>query len=581
MAVNPSTGVVTQQEYFEPYTYRAMDAADRDLGSGGVCLPDPGTFIGGGVARLAITVGKNGVAYIMNADDLGGYMLGTGGRDAVIQTITMPRGGSVFGQAGTYPLEGGYLYVTPVNYATQVYSLGFTSSGIPAFTLVAQTPDISTVRVGAGPAKITTYKGQAGTGILWVVDPDAGIRAYHAVPLDGLMTKINLPASPSVSKFQRPAFGDGWYYISTSDSQILAFGSPVALPLTCTSPVDFGSVPIGTSLTLNVTCTAKIAITKLNGIVLGSSLYTASNSSLPTGKLATGSSFSFPVTFDLTNHQLDAGSTSSPTVAPGVQTTSIEILTVNAVTGNAPQQPVTLTGTSISAAPFISMDPVQVDFAGIVAVSAAAETGSDSTFIISNVGMADMTILGPAYTNTSISLLTSIFYNLTSVTTSSGIVTTFDSNGIFTSTNMPLAGTVIKGGASITVSANFQSDITGNFYTMLMIYSDGGNDYTVFTGSAAMVSVALLEYSNGEGGWNTIPHCTDTIDGCTYEIDFAPSGVLVSELNKLNGLPKRTILQWEVLCIYRLRLRKLRLCPLCSRLRPLRRLQVSATPKAL
>jgi hypothetical protein len=64
---------------------------------------------------------------------------------------------------------------------------------------------------------------------------------------------------------------------------------------------------------------------------------------------------------------------------------------------------------------------------------------------------------------------------------------------------------------------------------MLQVYTDGGNAYTVFTGSAATVPIALLEYSNGEGGWNTIPHCADTTTGCTYEIDFAPSGGLTTQ----------------------------------------------------
>jgi hypothetical protein len=241
MAINATTGAVTQQDYFEPYTYLAMDAGDRDLGSGGVILPDPGTFSGGGVARMAITVGKNGVGYVMNADNLGGYKLGSGGTDAVIQTLSMPGGGSVFNNAGTYPLEGGYLYITPVGYPTLVYSLGFTSSGLPAFTLVAQTNESSAARVGTGPATITTLNGQAGTGILWVIDPDAGLRAYNAVPVNGVMTQINLPASPAVSKFQRPAFGDGRYYISTSNGNILVIFTPsqvILPPLTYVRPMD-------------------------------------------------------------------------------------------------------------------------------------------------------------------------------------------------------------------------------------------------------------------------------------------------------------------------------------------------------
>ncbi|KAH8778289.1 hypothetical protein F5882DRAFT_501593 [Hyaloscypha sp. PMI_1271] len=313
MAVNASTGIVTQADYFEPYTYTAMDAGDRDLGAGGVILPDPKTFNGGGIQRLANAVGKNGIAYVMNADNLGGYKLSVGG-------------GSVFANSGTYPLEGGFLYITPAGDNTQVYSLGHTNTGIPA---------TSAGRPGTGSATVTTYQGQAGTGILWVVDPDAGLRAYNAVPVGGVMTKINLPATPLVSKYQRPTFENGRYYLSTSKVQILAYGSPVNMPMTCTSPTDFGSVPIGSLKTLNINCTANIAITKITGLVLHIILFTALNSSLPTGALAKGASFSFPVTFNLTNHQLNSGSTSSPQVVPGVKTTSIDLLTVNGVTGYA------------------------------------------------------------------------------------------------------------------------------------------------------------------------------------------------------------------------------------------------------
>jgi hypothetical protein len=56
-----------------------------------------------------------------------------------------------------------------------------------------------------------------------------------------------------------------------------------------------------------------------------------------------------------------------------------------------------------------------------------------------------------------------------------------------------------------------------------MVYSDGGNAYTLFTGSAATSPIALLEYSNGEGGWITIPDCPDPINGCADQIPFAPS----------------------------------------------------------
>jgi hypothetical protein len=75
--------------------------------------------------------------------------------------------------------------------------------------------------------------------------------------------------------------------------------------------------------------------------------------------------------------------------------------------------------------------------------------------------------------------------------------------------------------------------VTNTYYTMLLVYSDGGNAYTVFTGSTASSPVALLEVSTTEGGWTTIPHSTDVADGCTTEIDFAPSYGLTQQTIQL------------------------------------------------
>lgn len=90
MAVDPVTNVLTQQDYFEPYSYLAMDQVDVDLGAGGLVLPDPNTFNGTGVSRMAIACGKNAVCYVVNRDNLGGYKLGPAGGDAVIQEFTPP-----------------------------------------------------------------------------------------------------------------------------------------------------------------------------------------------------------------------------------------------------------------------------------------------------------------------------------------------------------------------------------------------------------------------------------------------------------------------------------------------------------
>jgi WSC domain len=509
LAVNKTTGALTQQDYFETYQYQAMDAADRDLGSGGVMLPDPGTFSGGGVARLIVGCGKNGNCYITNADNLGGYKLGSAGGDAIIQTITPPSGSPVFGNPGSYPLEGGYLYMTPVGSPTYVYALGFDSSGRPAFTLVAQTGDIVTGRAGVGPPTITSYKGQQGTAILWSLDPDAGVRAYNAVPVNGQMTRIPLNSASSVAKYQRVVFGDGRYYLITTAGTVVGYGSPVKSPLTCNDPLNFGSIAIGSTKTLNLTCTANIPITSINITAPYMSTYQVSNSSLPQGSLSTGAIFSFPITFNLT-----------AAVAPGVQSTSITLRTANGVTGFSTQQPISVTGKSVSANPYASLIPLQVDFAPLVIGSAAAETGSASTFVIQDIGQSDLVILGYAFTD---NIIPTVANTNVTVGGSANGNSVLDKNGVFTSNDLPAVGSVIRNGTSVTVNVLFNASAIGNYFSLLQIYTNGGMVYTTLVASADSSPIALLQQSTSEGGWITIPDCVVPADGCTNQVDLGTS----------------------------------------------------------
>jgi hypothetical protein len=334
-----NTGVLTLQDYFEPSEYHALDAGDRDLGAGGVSiwnLVQPTTD----VTSLAINCGKNGVCYVANADNLGGYRMGPANSDGVIQIITPAVTGAIFGNVGIYPNEGGYLYITPVGSPTYVYKLGYDDGGKITFSPVGQTDDKSAGRPGTGPPTITTLNGAPGTAILWMADPDAGVRAYMAVPSNGKLEKIELPAMPQIPKFQRLAFGNGRYYTTTTQGSIVAYGAPVALPLNCSSPVDFGDVPIGSTVTQTVNCTSLIR-TNVQGLTVGNPLYQASNSSLPTGQLAVGQTFSFPVSFDLGNFGKSSGPGSQFT-APGVQTTALMLHTQNGQTGYTPLQPITV-----------------------------------------------------------------------------------------------------------------------------------------------------------------------------------------------------------------------------------------------
>ena len=214
LAIAPD-GKLTLSDYFEPYEYMSLDAADRDLGSGGITLLDPTVFNGAGVERMAVSVGKNGKAYILNADNLGGYKNGPGGNDGVIQTLIAP--GAIFAGVGSYPGEGGYIYFTPIGSPTYAYKLGHDASGNPLFSQVGvtyrsygATPGIVNAagRVGPGIPTITTFKGQAGTALLWRTDPDGGLQVFSAVPdASGFLQQIPIAPTGGLNKFLRPAFG--------------------------------------------------------------------------------------------------------------------------------------------------------------------------------------------------------------------------------------------------------------------------------------------------------------------------------------------------------------------------------------
>jgi iron transport multicopper oxidase len=102
-----ASGVFTLEDYFQPFDYRTLDDTNSDLGSGALSLLDPTVFNGPGVSRIGVTCGKSGKAYVVNAEDLGGYKQGSGGTDDVLQTITLS--GPVWAGMGSYPLEGGYI----------------------------------------------------------------------------------------------------------------------------------------------------------------------------------------------------------------------------------------------------------------------------------------------------------------------------------------------------------------------------------------------------------------------------------------------------------------------------------------
>ena len=531
LAVDSDTGMLSPSDYFQPYDYENMDAADQDFGSGGIVLLDPATFSGGGIEKMAVTAGKNGKIYILNANDLGGYKLGPGQTDGVLQTITTNE--AVFGASGSYPLEGGFIYFTPVGYPTYVYQLGFTADGLPQFSEVAKSNEISAGRVGVGIPTVTSLNGQEGTAILWMTDPDAGIRAWYAVPQNGVLQTIPLPQIGGANKFQRPAFGDGRVYTTDSTGVLYCLGSPVNLPLNCTSIVDFGDVALGTSATKDITCTAVIAVDSLDGLTVGNQYFQASNASLPTGPLTAGTSFTFPVTWNLTNVEVtNSPNASYGNTSPGIKSTPLTLITTNGVTGYATLFPISLTGTEVSTNPFLAITPTTADFGGIVILNASDISTVSDVITIANEGLTGLTILGYAYTTDDID----DDPDFTNTTLIDGV---WDLGYGFTATTLPAVGSEIDANTAISIDSTFDPiNGTGSYNSYWQVWSTGGTVNIILEGSASTAPVANFSISNGEGGWlppsNLLMDFGDVAPGSSSsrQIQICNSGGSALEIDK-------------------------------------------------
>lgn len=490
-------GKLAFSDYFQPYDYQNMDGGDQDFGSGGISLLDPTVFKGAGVSRIGVTSGKNGKVYILNADNLGGYRLGPGGTDGIIQTITTNK--AVFGGAGSYPGEGGYIYSTPVGYPTYAYKLGFTGAGAPSFALAGATKETSAGRVGVGIPTITSLNGKTGTAILWMTDPDAGLRAWYAVPDQaGVLKPIKMPQVNGINKFQRPGFGDTRLYVTDANGVLYCLGSPVNLPLNCTSPVDFGSVALGTKAYSSINCTALIPITSLDGMTVGDARFEVSNSTLPKGALAKGATFSIPVAWNLTTASVqNTPGASYGNTSPGVKSTALTIYTTNAVGGYSTLFPISLTGTEVSNAAFLTTAPTTLDFGGLVLTGVNDDDQHiTSSLVLQNQGLAPLTITGYAYT---LDELDDDDVEFTNTTFDGGVA---DMGFGFSSTNLPAVGSQIAASSSVSVSVTFTPvNGTGNYASFFQIWSTGGSTNTILEGSASTAPKAVLSISTSEGGW--------------------------------------------------------------------------------
>lgn len=284
----------------------------------------------------------------------------------------------------------------------------------------------------------------------------------------------------------------------TGSNVLYCLGSPVNLPLNCTSPVNFGSVALGTTQSETINCTANIAITSLLGAITGDARFEVSNSSLPTGPIAKGATFSFPVRWNLTMAVVaNTANAGYGNVTPGVKSTALTLFTTNGVTGYSTAFPISLTGTDVSQKAYLSLMPVTLDFSSVVLGITGEVDSVTMPFTIANSSVSPLTILSYAFTADGLGDGGTTYTNVTKNSTG------FWNLGYgFTSTNLPAIETVIQGGSSVTVQCTFLPvNGTGKYQSYFFAYTNGGNGYSILEGSASTAPIANFSICTAEGGW--------------------------------------------------------------------------------
>jgi hypothetical protein len=424
-------GTISPQDFFSPANATSLNTNDLDLGSGGpVALPDA-EFGTSAIPQLMVEVGKDGRVFLLNRDNLGGRAQGSGGTDAVLQTIGPLNG--VWGHPAVWGGDGGYVYVVGNQGYLTALKYGVNGSGAPALSIAGTSQ--ATFGYSSGSPVVTSDGTTSGSALVWEVSTsgtsgaNGQLTVYDAVPSNGVMTLVRSFPIGTASKFAVPATDSGRVYVGTRDGVIYGFGQPTTAALT-TTPVQFNDVGVGTSSTQTATLTATTAVT-VTAVTAGSGVFSSGTPSpaLP-ATLAKGDTLQVPLTFSPTSPGADTGAltltTSQGTIVVGLDGTGTK--------------------------PGLELTPSPLAF-GQVPVGSGSSLAE--TLSVTNTGTTSETVDG-----------------VTAPT------------GVFTATGLPASGLVIAAGSSVPVSVTFTPAAAQAYTSSLTITShDVANDAHTATDS--------------------------------------------------------------------------------------------------
>ncbi len=329
LAVN-SNGTLSAKDFFSPAAAPSWDAADKDYGSGGpVGVP----FSVGGLNTL-IQIGKNGQAWMLNRDNLGGREQGSGGTDKDL-FVTKAYGGewghpAIFGDtpvtianSHTKHVDNDFLISVGKDDAMRVFRFAVTSTNKPLITNIATSS--LTYGYTSGSPVVTSSGDNASSAVIWeVYTPNTTTKSGAGSMLEayefGNVASNGTSSSPCLSthmckltpiwhsntftaaKFSIPATSQGWVYVGTRDGHVVAYAAPGAAAPAVATTATLPSTAVGSTSTqaVSVTATKSVIITGATASTGANNTQTTTASEFGVGQASMtkkGSTTPIPVTF--------------------------------------------------------------------------------------------------------------------------------------------------------------------------------------------------------------------------------------------------------------------------------------------
>lgn len=430
-----ANGSLTAADFFSPANNTGLNTNDTDFGSGApLAIPDG--FGTTAHPHLLVQIGKDGRLFLLDRDNLGGTAQGPGGTDAVVSQSGPFHG--VWGHPAFWGGSGGYVYTVENGSYLRAFTITKNAAGVPV--LVSAGNSAESFGYTSGSPVVSSSGTTPGSALVWVEflpgpsGANAQLRAYDAVPQNGVMKLRYSAPIGTAAKFASPATDSGRVYVGTRDGHVIGFGRPATSALTG-APVNFASVAVGVVGKANLTLTATKALT-----VTGVATTAPFGATLSGAKtLAAGASITIPVTFTPTTTGGTSGTVTVTTSAGAVGFDVAGVGTRNGLVAN----PATLGFGTIPIGGKKTLS-INIENTGTTAATISATAAPAAPFTVTLP--AKGTVLQPGA-----SVAASVTYAPTVARPDASSLTVTGSTG---SVTVALTGTAVSGSSNLTVSPN-------------------------------------------------------------------------------------------------------------------------------